>query len=391
MKVLHVHNRYRYVSGENRMFDLTVDLLRRRGHDVAVYERRSADIGGLSGRLRALRAGMYSRAAKQAFAALLAAERPRLVHVHNLLPLISPAILEACREAGLPVVMRCPNLRLTCPTGAHVRRGAACELCCGGREHWCALTNCRENLFESVAFALRSRSIRRRGLFLRNVTRYVAPSQFVRDRLIGAGVPADRIRVVPNTVPVLELSATPAQGSYVAFAGRMASDKGVETLVAAARLLPDVPVRMAGDGPLLPALARSAPANVSFVGRLDAAGMEQFYRGARLAAAPSACLEAFGLAAAEAMARGLPVVASAIGGLPEVVEDGVTGLLAPPNDPAELAAGLRRLWDDPGLCARLGRAGHAKAAREYHEDVYGARLLEVYEDACGHAAEGRAA
>ncbi|MDX9974117.1 MAG: glycosyltransferase family 4 protein [FCB group bacterium] len=380
MRILQLHNRYRYVSGENRMFDATVDLLRRRGHEVCVYERSSGDIQGSWGRICALRQGAYSRAAKLAFASLLAEARPELVHVHNLFPLISPSVLEACREAGVPVVLRCPNYRLECPTGAHIRRGRVCERCRGGREYWCALTNCRGNVLESAAFAARGYSTRRRGIFAHNVTRYVPPSEFVRRRLTASGIPEGRVRVVPNTVGIPQVPADPAKGEYALYVGRLGSEKGIEVLLDAAAIA-GVPVRIAGDGPLAGLLAKKVPSNVTHMGRLVGKALDALFRGARMILVPSICQEAFGLAAAEGMAYGLPAVASSAGGLPEVVDDEVTGLLVRPGDAEDLAGAMRELWSAPKRCAQMGANGRAKARQEYSEDVYYNRLMALYADA----------
>lgn len=382
MRILQLHNRYRYVSGENRMFDATVDLLRRRGHEVYVFERSSNTIKGIWGRIHALRQGMYSRAAKQAFASLLADARPALVHVHNLFPLFSPSILEACREAGVPVVLRCPNYRLECPTGAHIRRGRVCELCSGGREYWCALANCRGNVLESVAFAARGASARRRKLFTNNVTRYAAPSEFVARRLIASGIPEGRVRVVPNTVGIPDVPAEPANGEYALYVGRLGSEKGIKVLLAAAELS-QVPIRVSGDGPLADEVAKKAPSNLAYMGRLAGRALDELFRGARMVLVPSVCQEAFGLAAAEAMAYGLPTVASSVGGLPEVVDDEATGLLVRPGDAQDLARAIQELWSAPKRCARMGTNGRIKARQEYSEEVYYNRLMVLYADAMG--------
>jgi glycosyltransferase involved in cell wall biosynthesis len=157
-------------------------------------------------------------------------------------------------------------------------------------------------------------------------------------------------------------------------------------LLAAAARLPDVPIRLAGNGPILQDLSAAAPANATFVNRLDPAEMGAFYRAARFLVVPSMWFEGCPLVVSEAMSRGLPVIASRIGGLPELVDDGTTGLLFEPGNVAELAARIRLLWDDPDLCQRMGEAARQKAMREYSEEVYYQRLVAVYDKAraiCG--------
>jgi glycosyltransferase involved in cell wall biosynthesis len=381
MKVIQLHQRYRSRGGEDVMVDATAAVLRERGVDVRLVTRDSRDLKSFPARLRAFATGVYSFAAGREMAALLARERPDLVHIHNLHPLFSPSVIRAARRAGVPVVMTCHNFRLVCPTGMHIRRGQVCERCLGGREHWCALLNCQGNLFESVGYAVRNAVHRRLRLFTDQVTLFLAISRFMRDRLEAAGLPAARLAVVPNMV---RLPAAPVEagrpGGYVAFAGRFGPEKGIDTLVEAARRA-GLPLRLAGDPAGLPGIARRAPAGTVFAGLLSPAEMARFYRGARFVAVPSRCLEGFGLVAAEAMSHGLPVVASRIGGLAEVVGDGATGLLVEPGNAEELAAAMRRLWDDPELCRRLGAAGRAKAAREYSPEVFFDRLTSAYQHA----------
>ena len=380
MKALQIHNHYRFRGGEDAMFENICAMLREHGHDVMTYERRSESIGGLAGKLKATMNGIYSREAREEVDVLLAKERPDLAHVHNLYPLISPSVLSACAARGVPIVMRCPNYRLACPTAVHLRNGKPCELCRGGREYWCALTNCRGNLVESTVMAARGYLVRSLGLIADTVRMFVPPSECVRQRLLEAGIPSARIRVVPNTVSLPDMACDASLGAYVAFAGRLSEEKGVSTLVDAARKLPAIPFLIAGDGPLLASLRATAPHNVDFIGHLGCAELGTFYSRARIGVVPSIWLEAFGLVAGEAMAHGLPVVASRIGALPEIVDEGVTGHLFHAGDADDLAARIDALWGDPCRCKAMGLAGREKVKREYTRGVYYARLMRVYEE-----------
>src|SRR5690606_26895816 len=148
------------------------------------------------------------------------------VHAHNLYPLFSPSVLAACRRVGTPVVLSLHNQNLTCPRSDHLYRGKICEKCFGGREYHCVLQNCRENIFESIGYATRAAVARKLRLFERNVTVFIALTQFARRRLIQVGLPADRICVLPNMAPDSGPPVVPADGKYVAFAGRLSQEKG---------------------------------------------------------------------------------------------------------------------------------------------------------------------
>lgn len=366
----------------------TVELLRRRGIDASLIARDSRAIPpGLIGRASVFFSGVYSRAAAARMREWIGRERPDLIHVHNLHPQFSPSVILAAKQAGVPVVMTCHNYRLVCPSGMHMREGKICERCLGGREYWCLLTRCKGSLLESAGYALRNYVHRVRGYYRDGVDCFIAVSEFVRGRLADAGLPEERITVVPNMVELPAKVTDPTQGEYVAFAGRFTPQKGIATLIKAARLC-GLPLRLAGDPAPMNELLAGAPPNVQCIGVLERERLAEFYRGARLAVVPSECLEPFGLVAIEAMSHARPVIASRIGGLPEIVEHGLTGLLFQPGRATELATLMKRLWNDHGRLRSMGRAGRAKAAREYTEERYFERLMKVYESVLARGKSG---
>lgn len=381
MKIVHVHNRGRFSGGEEVMHEAIIGMLRRNDHAVNVVEHKGVSVGaGLWIKMRAFKEGIYSRSAKRSFFSTLSAERPDVVHVHNLYPFLSPSILTACREKSVPVVMHVHNYRLICPIDVSLRNGTLCELCDGGREYRCALNNCRGNIFESIGYAARAAMARRWRLFHDNVTLFLPPSHFVKRRLVNAGFPEEQIVVLPNMVSVPVSGVDSSGGQYIAYSGRLSPTKGVGTLLGAARHT-RLPVRLAGDGPIMTQLVDEAPKNAKFLGFLDRHQIVNFYRGARFTVVPSTWWEVFGLTGAESMSHGLPVIASRIGSLPEIVDEGYTGLLFEPGNAEDLARQMKLLWENPELCRQMSLAGREKAVREYSEEVYYKRLMAVYERA----------
>lgn len=388
MKLLQVYNDYRSFGGEAGVVQMIAELVERSGGSAQLWTRSSKEIDrSLVGKVRAFASGIYNFSAARQFRRMLSADRPDLVHVHNLYPLFSPSVLVAARRMGLPVVMTSHNYLLTCPIVNHLHQGRVCEKCFGGREYHCVRQNCRDNRLESLAYALRSFTARKFNLFRDYITIHIVLSEFARQRLIRSGFDARRIVVLPNMVKLGPEPDNRVPGAYVAFSGRMMPEKGVDVLLAAAARLPDVPFRLAGDGPILNELKAAAPPNVHFVGRLAGPEMPAFYRGARLLAIPSKWFEGCPLVVSEAMSHALPIVASRIGGLPEFVDEGGTGRLFEPGDDAELAEHIRALWNSPELCAAMGRAGREKAEREYSRQVYFDRLMAIYEQAIDMNAE----
>ncbi len=377
MRIVNVHNRHAGPGGMEVLFESITRLLRSRGDEVIVVEKDNKDIHGLPGRLAAFGSMVYSPSAKRAMKELLREHAPDVVHVHNLYPQLSPSILDACREVDVPVVMSVQDYKLTCPTAQHLRDGKVCEKCVGGHEQWCAIHNCRGSRPMSVAYAIRNAAARVSGKIHHGVDAYLCCSNFVADQVAKGGFPVDRIRTLYNFADLPDAPPRNTAGDYVAYVGRISPEKGLAVLIAAARIS-GLPVKIAGDPSPMPELQHSLPANVEFVGALRREQIPAFLGNARMLAVPSIWFEAFGIVCAEAMAYRLPVIASAMGGLPEVVDHNLTGLCVPPNDPAKLAEAITSVWNDPSRAASMGEAGRTKALREYTPDVYYRRLTAAY-------------
>jgi glycosyltransferase involved in cell wall biosynthesis len=380
MVVLQVYNQQRSLfGGESSVISTTMKLLQKHGHASTLYMKSSRGVDrSLTKRIKAFFGGVYSVTAYKEMLELLKKELPDLVHVHSVYPMFSPSVLVACRRAGVPVVMTVHSQILTCPNWYHLYRGTVCEECVGGHEYRCALKNCRQNYLESLAYALRSGFARTFKLFQDNVTVFIALTNFSKKKLINAGFREEQIAVVPNAASLPDVNPRPSEGKYAAYAGRLSPEKGLGILMAAAYRCPEIPVRVAGGGTMLPIDAPGLPKNVQFVGRLDHSELAAFYQKARFLVVPSVCYEQQPLVAIEAMLCALPVIASRIGGLPEVVEDGVSGLLFQPGNAEDLAYKMKALWASPTLCKEFGQAGRRKATLSYSEDTYYTRLMSVY-------------
>ncbi len=387
LKILLVHNRYGAYSGEEAAVDRLEATLLRHGHEVRRYERDSATLGSRSSVARAFFSSLYSPRARRDMGRLLDEFRPDIVHVHNLYPLISPAILPLIREQGTPLVMTVHNFRLICPTGLFYSHGEVCERCSGGREYWCALRDCTGQRGKSLAYALRNAWARLRGHYAKTVDRFVCLTAFQCQRLDdGSG----RFVVLRNSADDVDgdEDTLGGLGDYVGFVGRLTREKGVETLAGLCRRLPDIPFVFAGVHDDRTARLFDGLENVTLLGHQPADTLPDFYRRARLMVLPSLCYEGSPLALMEAMQQARPVVCSAVGGLSEIVDDGVTGLLASAGDVDDFSRRVEQLWRDPALCRRLGEAGRDKARREYSDQAHYQGLMRIYADARRRAAGG---
>ena len=390
MRVLQVYNEQRSrFGGEPTVIDATMRVLQQNGHEARLVVKSSRVLeNSILKRMNAFWGGVYNLSAYREMRRLIEKDRPDVVHVHSVYPMFSPSILVACRRKNVPVVMTVHSHNLTCPTWYHLYKGRVCEDCVGGHEYRCVIKNCRNNILESSAYALRSSVARRFRLFHDNVSVLIALTPFAKAKLVQAGFREDQVAVVPNPGSVREAAADPSAGKYVAFAGRISSEKGIDTLLSAAAQMPDVPFKVAGDGPALLEMKGKAPRNVEFVGRLGSDELNEFYARSRILAVPSVWFEQFPMVVLEAMARALPVIGSRIGGLPEIIEEGLTGGLFEPGNPEDLVRQVRRLWENPQLCRRMGIAGRQKVMREYTEDAYFHNLMAVYQAAIQRSRKG---
>jgi glycosyltransferase involved in cell wall biosynthesis len=344
--------------------------------------RDSTEISNtLLGNLRAFSSGIYSWKSKNALRRYIKEFNPDIVHIHNVYPLISPSILRECRRLGVPVVMTVHNYRLICPNGFFLTKGQICERCSGGREFWCVLENCENNLLKSFGYALRNYVARKKRLFLDNVTIYICLTKFQQTRLVHEGFPADRIVVIPHMIEPTEFNYSKNSGEYVGYVGRISPEKGISTLIDAARICKDIQFKAAGSFEQHPELRAMAPQNFEFCGCLKNSFLDKFYMNSRFVVVSSIWYEVFGLVVLEAMIRDKAVICSKIGGLLELVDDGVTGLLFEPGNAEDLAEKIRYLWDKPELCQKMGRAGRNKAMQLYSPEKYYKSSMAVYEKA----------
>lgn len=391
MHILVVHNHYvsAQPSGENRVVDQEVRLLREAGHRVEMFERRSDDIAARSllGKAAVPLLVPWNPAVRAELAARLRTERPDVVHIHNVFPLLSPAVLAACADAGVPVVATLHNYAQVCPPGTLRRDGRPCTECVGSAaplpavRHGCY----RNSRLATVPLAV-SLSVNRRRWWS-GVERFFCISAAQRDVLVRAGMPAERLAVKHNFVPDPGARRAGA-GQHLLYLGRLAEAKGVRLLMAAwDEIAADggvgVPLVLAGSGPLEQEVTAWAAGrdDVRYVGLYDPAQCEQAVARSVAVVAPSMSLETFGLVVAEAMAAGVPAVAAGHGAFVELVEDGGTGLLHRPGEPASLAFCIRRITAEPDRNREMGRAARLRYEQGFSPAVGLERLVDGYRTA----------
>jgi glycosyltransferase involved in cell wall biosynthesis len=375
--VLFLHNRYRTTGGEERVVDDLVWLVRERlGEPAELLVRASATLGRRRAGAGLLRGGLDA----EEVAAAVRRDGARVVHAHNLQPTLGWRALAAARAAGARVVLHLHQYRLVCAIGVCFRDGAECTRCHGRNTLPGVRLNCRGNRAEAAAYGLSLALWQRR--LLAQADAVIVPSAFARERLrlLGAPLPWERVRVLaPPLRPPRQAGGdarpSPAQ-QYALVVSRLAPEKGLDVAIDACRLA-GIALVIAGEGPELGALrSRAGKQPVSFVGRVQGERLAELRAGAAIALAPSRSAETFGLAAAEAMAAGVPVAASRIGALPELV--GEEGLVAA-NDTNAMARAIARLAGDRAA----GERARLRVSELCAPEVVAGALARVYEEATG--------
>ena len=384
MRVLMLHNRYREPGGEDVSYAADAALLEARGHEVIRVEASNEELARMAGPHAFLRA-VWSVEAARRVAGLIARHRPHVMHVQNFFAMFSPSVHAAAARRGVPVVQTLRNYRLLCPQARFLRDGRICELCMGRRLAWPAVRYacCGGSRGHSAAVTTMLAVHRMRGTWRRDVARFIALTDFSREKFIEGGFPAERIRVRPNFVDP-DPGAGPAERRGIVFVGMLHPWKGAHVLLEAWRAAAtDEPLTLIGDGPeeaRLRAMAADLP-GVRFAGRLERPAVTAALQRARALVFPSIWYETFGRAIVEAFACGTPVIASRLGAAGDLVRDGETGLHFEAGEAEALAAVLRRALADPTALQRMGANARAEYERTYNPDAAYARLMEIYREA----------
>jgi glycosyltransferase involved in cell wall biosynthesis len=396
MKLLIAHNRYRYPGGEDVVFSREEALLRSAGHDVVEYVRQNTEIQS-DGILNDVKTGirtLWASETARELRSILRKEKPQLVHFHNTFPLISPAAYYACKEAGVAVVQSLHNPRIICPAATHFREGRVCEDCLGRGIAWPGVLHaCYHSSRPRTAVVAGLNAVHRLlGTWREQVDAYIVFSEFFRQRFIAAGLPPEKIFLKPHFLTT-DPGMKQELGEYALFLGRLAPEKGIRTLLKAWQSLKHIPLVIAGAGPLQEEVRKFQQGNslVRAVSHLPQQECFGLIKGARFLIWPSeGYVETFGLVAIEAFACGLPVIASRVGAMADLVEDQKSGLHFEAGNPDDLAAKVAWAWNHPlemetiGLAARAEYMNKYTAARNYDA------LMQIYDAAIQRAASQNA-
>jgi glycosyltransferase involved in cell wall biosynthesis len=404
LRVLHVNKfLYRRGGAEGYMLDVA-ELQRGAGDEVAFFGMRHPDnepqryeawLPGLielepapHGLQKAPAAArmIWSTSSRKGMSKVLRDFRPDIVHFHNIYHQLSPSILASVAEAGVPSVMTLHDYKLACPSYQLLDHGSLCEACVTGGPWQAARRRCKDGSFTASSLLALETWLHRASRAYSPVDMFISPSRFLADVMVRAAVYPERMRVINHFVE-LTTPESSSKGPRLSFAGRLSVEKGVDVLIEAMSMTAlQAHLDIAGDGPeraRLESLAsrHALGSRITFHGRLAKPELTRLIKASSASVVPSRWHENQPMTVLESFAAGVPVIATSLGGLPEMVRDGVDGWIIPPEDPRALARAIDSALSDPLGTARRGLSARERVASDFSPNTHLEHLGEVYGEA----------
>src|SRR3972149_9314261 len=406
MRVVMCHEFFYLRGGAERYLFGLMELLASYGHEVIPFSMHSSEnlstpyenyfvnnmdfpslmkSRSLNSAIQATGRSLYSTEAKKKFLKLLQETKPDLVHVFGFAHYLSISILDAAKTAGVPVIQSLLDYKWLCPNTTFLLNGKPCEKCKNHQFYNVVLHRCKRNSLRASLLAGLQAYVVTLTQAAGKVTLFLCHSRYLLTKMIEYGYPPEKFRYIPHFL--LDVDSYPdADNSepYAVYFGRLSYEKGLTTLLRAAEIA-KVTVKIIGCGPEekdLRLYAREhALSNVHFLGERWGQEMQDIVRKARYALCPSEWYENSPLAVYEAMAMGRPVIGANIGGIPELIQDHITGLVFHPGDPEDLAAKMLYLMENPEIARQWGSEARRIAKEKFAPYKHYKDILSVYEDA----------
>ena len=381
MRIVVAHNRYKYAGGEDTVMCSEVEMLRSAGHDVELFEADNKIIDGTVAKIAAAGSLFHSYSSSRKLTQLLQVFRPDILHIHNWFPLLSPSIIAAANEAGVPVVQTLHNFRMVCANGTLYRDGEVCQDCAGkalpldGIAHACYSASRIGSALVSAAF-----SYHRFAHTWDGVSTFIAVSEFQRGLLIRGGINPAQIVVKPNFVKDPGMLGD-GNGSYALFVGRLTAQKGIRTVLDAwVGNKVTMPLKIIGDGPLADEVRQRVATlqQVEYLGQRPSSEVYAAMAGARFLIFSSESYEPFPLTIVEAFSQGTPVLAADLESVAALVKDGQTGLRFTPGDAIDLAAKGALMSSNTQSYGTMRRECRHIYEERYTETINYRMLMDIY-------------
>lgn len=388
MKVLSVHNFYQSFSpsGEDMAYRNETDMLRSKGRNIIAYERYNDELTINMNRIKEASSVIWSRRSYREIKSLIKKEKPNIAHFHNIWYLISPSAYYACKDSNVPVIQTLHNFRCFCVNGLLMREGKVCTKCVGYIPWNGIMYGCfRSSKLLSMPIAISDMLHKVIGTWKDKIDTFIALSEFSKKIFIDCGLPREKIIIKPNFLRNPPKPKYVRDQSYAVYSGRLSVEKGVEVLLDAFNILKisynrQSSLKIVGAGPLRKQLEfKVMTDNIEFTGYKDINEYIDLLKGANFVIIPSLCYENFPMTLCEAFACGKPVIASRLGAMAELINDGKTGLLFIPGDPEDLALKINWMIDNIDAQMEMGKNARAEFEAKYSADKNFNMLVDLYE------------
>lgn len=406
MKILLVNKFHFLKGGSEQVYFATKRLLEEKGHEVVCFSMRheknepclqddffvpNVDFSTRQNCFGKAKRFIYFSEAAENLDKLLEKENPDIAHLHNISHQLTPAILKPLKKRGIPIVQTLHDYQLICPNYLLFTNGSVCERCKKHRYFQSVIHRCVQNsVYASSLAALELTAQWLFKFYREKVDLFISPSKFLANKMKEWGM-AQPIRAVNNFIDAASFQPNFQPGDYLICVSRLSEEKGILTLLKAMKALPDIKLKLVGDGLLKQAvenyIRKNKLINIEYTGAIYGEPMKGLIRRAKIFVITSEWYENYPISVLEAMALGKPVLAANIGGLPEIVKDNETGWLFPAGDAAALSQKIKECYNSPDI-ELLGRQARAQVEQQNCSERHYDELLECYDSVCGKCKVG---
>lgn len=393
--ILNVGVNYHIKGGSDRYLFSLESLLRQHGHDVIPFATAAPQnletkwsrffplpIDMANPSLMDLLRFIYSARARRSMKKILPESRPDVAHLHIYYGQLTASILSPLREMGVPIVQTLHEYKIVCPTYSLYDGKNICQAC-NGTHYWkAAIKRCNRNSFARSALVATESYVSRWLGSITDISQFIAVSDFLRDKVVELGVPSSKVTTVHNFIDCEGVDVATKPGEYLLYFGRLEETKGLMTLLDAIEPLRDIPLIIVGEGSLRARLTATIQArgmhHVQLLGFKTGAELEGLIRGCVCSITPSIWYETFGLTLLETFKYGRPVIASRLGGMTEVVENGRDGLLFESGNHRQLREHMLWMWNNRQQVVEMGSEGRTKAELKFGAENHYEKIKAVY-------------
>ena len=383
MKILQIHNSYKFFGGEDTVVELEKNLLLNNNHSVKQLIRSNTkEIKGLGSKLSVAKNLSYSNFSKRLVYEEIRKIKPDIVHIHNFFPLWTTSILDACVENNVPVVMTLHNYRTICAKGDLFRGGKICEKCLNHSNYYSVLYGCYQNSrIKSIPVAKMISDNQKKNILNNKVNCFITMSNFAKKKFIQANFLKKKLHIKTNFSPVTisYISTKKVRQNFCLYVGRLSDEKGISTLLKAWENI-NYPLKIFGNGPLINQLNKDQK-NVTFFGHQNKKIILKEMRLAKLLIFPTECYEGNPLTILESFASGLPVLASNIGSVSEMIVDKHNGIFFKAGNIKDIRNKINWALSNPSKCDKISKNALNEFKKKYSKKTNYNLLIEIYKKA----------